>query len=147
MKQRNLIIIGFALLLVITSTWCYFGGHTVADTEPAANKFESLGVLFSGLALGAMVYAIIINFYFSWRELRSSSLSNINPKFSAIVENLIGNDSSLLKFHGIKEPDKFLRYYELTSKDFAYLLASFSFGGLVFRAAPGGDKIISYKGG
>lgn len=80
----------------------------------------------------------LVTFFLSYRKYRKgvknqALISNENHIIE--IESRIGDNPELLRFHGIENPSQYLQELGVTSKEYAYLLNSFTAGSLYYNIA------------
>lgn len=91
-------------------------------------------VVFSAVSLAVSILALRINRdNFKTRMQNHAFISNENHMIE--IESRIGQNPELLRFHGIEDPDAFLKECDLTPAEFAYLLNSFTTGSIFYNTA------------
>lgn len=103
------------------------------------NDWTIIQSLANAFAFVVMCYSMYLTIHMHRKIAENSAIQQASVLiFDA--ESRIGLDPQLLRFHNISDIDQKLHALGLSSQDFAYLLNSFSAGGVYYRCLHGVDK-------
>jgi len=116
---------------------------TTIKTMEILNIIGAFAGLLGGVA-GLLALVVSLVTLFLTHEIHRDN-KNDSPRFSATtkfaeVEGLIGKIPSVLRFHGIPDPEKALSEHGVTAEELAYLISSFTLAGVLYTTSP--DKTL-----
>lgn len=128
----------YMLLFTLVCVGCYFcvfDDMLLLDYVSLCIKFFISLTSFIGLIVA------VVNMQLATRALRNAALLNANIKLCE-YEYKIANNINLLRFHINEDPISWLKKYELSEEEFAYLLASFSCSSALYTTSPEGRRLV-----
>ena len=100
---------------------------------------ELLPLILSIVSIIIACISFLLNFFdFKRESFNQAYFSNENHIIE--IESRIGAKPDLLRFHGVENPQEFLKSHGIDSDEFAYLVNSFTAGSIFYNTANPAEK-------
>ena len=141
--KLKLNILYYLLLILLTIDIILFTYFVYSLNTQINEKFVEVSYRFVYLisSIGIIITGIL-NIKFGITNLINNPTLQANTKIID-TEGMIYNDLSLLRFHINEDPNEWLKKYDLTKEEFAYLLKSFSLSSTLYRTSPNKKSLVA----